>query len=475
MPKGTVRKVIVVDESLLKLDPGAIFNFEDNIVVIPWPLLGWLNYQMHNGNGNAMMASRAVKMLDDLVKGRDLSEGIPTPQGGFLIVEKECSFPKGSARIDMNDNDNFTIGVALKWKDRSDAPLEEDNLSSLKKLGRLGQVAIVTKNPALRLMAATWGVLAEDYLHDRVIQKSEELYSGIAHIEVADGDFRRIGELMYVGGTNNLHVPYEEVATIIDLPELLPNQCCVFVNGEEEKELLAVHKHNHDGEPYFRSVPKPRASNGHVHPRNNEQALAYALLTDPEITLVVLSGIAGGGKSLMTLHAGNEQLGKMGVGSIYSQVCICRSNWEMGKSLGYLKGDLKEKWEPWARPVLDLLELLEIKADNLEAMINGTDPRIHIMPINFIQGRSLNRRFLFLDESQNFTRDDVKAFITRAGAGTKVVLAGDIDQIVNPNLDPFSCGLAHVIQHMQGEDYFGCLNMRISERSDLAQNAADRL
>lgn len=474
MQKGTVRKVIVVDESLLKLDPSAIFNFGDNVVIIPWPLLGWLNYHMHNGNGNAMMAGRAVKLLDDLVKGRDLSQGIPTPQGGFLLVEKECFFPKGSTRIDISDNDNFTIGVALKWKGYSDSGVVADPLLS-RKFGKLGPVIIVTKNPALRLMAATWGVLAEDYLHDRVIQKSEELYSGLARIEVTDGDFRRIAELMYANGTNNLHVPGEDVGKIVALPELLPNQCCVFVNREEEKELLAIHKYNHDDGPYFRSVPKPKASNGHVHPRNNEQALAYALLMDPEITLVVLSGIAGGGKSLMALHAGNEQLGKMGVGSIYSQVCICRSNWEMGKSLGYLKGDLKDKWEPWARPVLDLLELLEIKADNLEAMINGTDPRIHIMPINFIQGRSLNRRFLFLDESQNFTRDDVKAFITRAGAGTKVVLAGDIDQIVNPNLDLFSCGLAHVIQHMQGEDYFGCLNMKISERSDLAQQAADLL
>jgi PhoH-like ATPase len=307
-----------------------------------------------------------------------------------------------------------------------------------------------------------------------VIEKPEELYSGIARVEVSDGEFRTLGGLLYNGGASTPRLPREEVSNVIKLPELLPNQCCVFASEGDDKELLALYKHNVDNKPYFRGVSKAKP-NSHVQPRNTEQVLAYALLTDPEVTLVVLSGIAGGGKSLMALLAGQEQAGKTHTNAIYQQTCVCRSNWEMGKSLGYLKGDLKDKWEPWARPVLDLLELLKVKIDDLEGMINGTNPDIQILPINFIQGRSLNKRFMILDEAQNFTRDEVRAFITRAGAGTKVVLTGDIGQIVNPYLDPFSCGLSHVIQRMQGKDYFGCLNLKISERSTLAQQAADLL
>jgi PhoH-like ATPase len=476
MTSDATRKVIVVEESLLRHDPTAILNFGNNVVVIPWPSLEGLDHQMRNGiNGNAAAARQALKILDGLRNGNDLSKGVPTPQGGFLLVEKGYYFPK-DIRIDIRESDNFTIGVALKWGNHRELFADQKGTKDpFLKFGRLGKVVIVTKNPALRIKAAACDIATEDYLNDRVIQKPEELYSGIARIEVSDDAFRTLGGLLYHGGVSTPRLPREEVGNVVKLPELLSNQCCVFVSEGEEKELLTLYKSNIGDEPYFRGVSKARPSNGHVHPRNTEQTLAYALLTDPETTLVVLSGIAGGGKSLMALLAGQEQGGRTNANAIYQQTCVCRSNWEMGKSLGYLKGDLKEKWEPWARPVLDLLELLRVKIDDLEGMINGTNPDIQILPINFIQGRSLNKRFMILDEAQNFTRDEVKAFITRAGAGTKVVLTGDIGQIVNPYLDPFSCGLSHVIQRMQGKDYFGCLNLKISERSTLAQQAADLL
>ena len=177
----------------------------------------------------------------------------------------------------------------------------------------------------------------------------------------------------------------------------------------------------------------------------------------------------------MALLAGREQTGKPGGKSLYLQMCICRSNYEMGKGLGYLKGTLVEKWAPWARPMFYLLELLDVKTTDLDKMIDGTDPEIQIMPINFIQGCSLNKRFMILDEAQNFNREEVKAFICRAGEGTKVVLTGDITQIVNSSLDQLSCGLSHAIQRMQGEENFGCLHLEKSERSSLAQQAADLL
>ena len=282
-----------------------------------------------------------------------------------------------------------------------------------------------TSKPLIRLVT-------QDYLSNRVIQKPEELYSGLARISVSDDEFRSLGRLLYSNGGVNPQLPVADIAGMVGLPTLSPNQCCVFASEGEErgKELLALYKYN-KGMPYFRCVPKPHSSNGNVHPRNSGQALSHALLIDPEITLVALSGIAGGGKSLMALLAGREQTGKLGGKSLYSQMCICRSNYEMGKGLGYLKGTLVEKWAPWARPMLYLLELLDVKTGDLDKMIDGTDPEIQIMPINFIQGCSLNKRFMILDEAQNFNREEVKAFICRAGEGTKVVLTGDITQIVN--------------------------------------------
>jgi PhoH-like ATPase len=473
MESDVMRKIIVIDQSILLNDSTAELNFQDNMVIFPWSELEELECQAANSdNVSSTAAKLALEALRSLQNGRDLSKGVPTPRGGFFLVEKDYYLPK-DIKIDIHNNGNSVIGAALKWKHRNEIRADKKGAHDpFEKFGPLGEVIVVTKNPALHLKASACGLITQDYLSNRVIQKPEELYSGLACTEVSDDAFRSLGDLFYSGGIAT-SVPMEKIADMVDLPKLFPNQCCIFASEGEARELLALYKYN-DGHPCFRSVPKPHPSNGRIHPRNNRQALSHALLMDPEITLVALSGIAGGGKSLMALLAGRDQtMGKPG-GKSYSQMCICRPNWEMGKALGYLKGDLTEKWAPWAAPILDLFELLEVKKD-LDKMIDGTDPEIQIMPINFIQGRSLNKRFLMLDEAQNFNREEAKAFICRAGEGTKVVLTGDVTQIVNPNLDLFSCGLSHVIQRMQGEEYFGCLHLERSERSSLAQHAADRL
>jgi predicted ribonuclease YlaK len=148
MANEAARKPIIVEESLLRHDPGAILNFGNNVVIIPWPTLEGLDHQMRNGvNGNAAAARQALKILDGLRNGNDLSRGVPTPQGGFLLVEKGYYFPK-DIRIDIRESDNFTIGVALKWANHSELFADQKGTKDpFAKFGRLGKVVIVTKNP----------------------------------------------------------------------------------------------------------------------------------------------------------------------------------------------------------------------------------------------------------------------------------------------------------------------------------------
>jgi len=173
------------------------------------------------------------------------------------------------------------------------------------------------------------------YLSNRVIQKPEELYSGLACTEVSDDAFRSLGDLFYSGGIAT-SVPMEKIADMVDLPKLFPNQCCIFASEGEARELLALYKYN-DGHPCFRSVPKPHPSNGRIHPRNNRQALSHALLMDPEITLVALSGIAGGESRLWRFSPAATKPWESPVGNL-TRRCAFVGQWEMGKALGYLKG-----------------------------------------------------------------------------------------------------------------------------------------
>ena len=98
---------------------------------------------------------------------------------------------------------------------------------------------------------------------------------------------------------------------------------------------------------------------------------------------------------------------------------------EAGENLGFLPGDLKEKINPYLRPLFDAIsEMIEPRVfkDLLENEI------IEIAPLAYMRGRTLNRAYVILDEAQNTTKEQMKMFLTRAGHGTKMVINGDVTQ-----------------------------------------------
>jgi PhoH-like ATPase len=218
---------------------------------------------------------------------------------------------------------------------------------------------------------------------------------------------------------------------------------------------------------------------------------AYVMLSDPTISLVTLSGIAGTGKTLMALVAGLEQVKPEKGRGYYNQIICVRPTQEMGNSLGYLKGTLADKMNPWARPIVDALQLIgdgreleafettppgKSTAFTLDALLNDSlESPVKVEPSNFMQGRSLHHKILLVDEVQNFRPGDAKKLITRAGKGTKVVLVGDVEQVENPNLDEVSNGLSYVTERMKGQPAFGHVTLKESERSPLAELAAKLL
>ncbi len=472
-------KVFIVDRSLLLHDPKSILSFQDNIVVVPASVLDEL---INGGNGAAAYAQQAIRILDSLCeKESDLYHGVKTASGGLILVDHHGYVPR---RFSLPDDAPYSsiISIALKWTLREEwtrkvkaRGSEHDIVTVFSKNFHITAVSIVTKDVKLRVKAHGYDVSSEDYLKGRVVEPDSHLYSGIIHIPIDKGDFGDVSRLICNGGGLR-----EDLKKMVSIPRVIPNQCCVFSAGDEER--LSIYKES-EGTPHFIHVPKPRPKpkekeekRQDIEPRNREQALALALLMDPAVEIVTLAGVAGSGKTLMALLAGIRQVDK----KLYERIIVYRSNVEIGQPLGFLPGSLDEKFAPWKRPIHDLLRLFPRNSEpEVSKKKRSSDPKdpllgrnIEIEPINFIQGRTLYKTYVIVDETQNFRPADLKKMITRVGEGTKIVLTGDIDQVENSYLDAMSNGLTYVIEKMKGQPLFGHVTFPRSVRSKLAEIAA---
>jgi phosphate starvation-inducible PhoH-like protein len=144
-----------------------------------------------------------------------------------------------------------------------------------------------------------------------------------------------------------------------------------------------------------------------------------------ESTLTIGIGPAGTGKTYLAIVMAVRALKRREA----SRVILSRPAVEAGERLGFLPGDLREKVDPYMRPLFDALgELLD---DSLigKYMERGT---LEVAPLAYMRGRTLSDAFVILDEAQNATDDQLKMFLTRLGSGSKMVVTGDVTQIDLP-------------------------------------------
>jgi len=142
--------------------------------------------------------------------------------------------------------------------------------------------------------------------------------------------------------------------------------------------------------------------------------------------LIFSIGAAGTGKTYLAVCYAVSELKK---GNI-EKIILTRPAVEAGESLGFLPGDLKEKVDPYLRPLYDALyDMLGVESVNqlIEKQV------IEIAPLAYMRGRTLENAFIILDEAQNATVDQLKMFLTRLGFNSKMVVTGDISQIDLPN------------------------------------------
>jgi PhoH-like ATPase len=210
--------------------------------------------------------------------------------------------------------------------------------------------------------------------------------------------------------------------------------------------------------------------------RNREQNFALNLLLDPEIDLVTILGPAGTGKTLLTLAAGLAQTLDT---SQFAEIIMTRVTIPLGEDIGFLPGTEEEKMEPWMGALMDNLEVLTQSAEGGNWGRAATNDllrnRIKIRSLNFMRGRTFMNRFVIIDEAQNLTPKQMKALLTRAGPGTKMVCLGNIAQIDTPYLTETTSGLTYVVNHFRGWAHSGHITLRRGERSRLADQASEIL
>jgi PhoH-like ATPase len=438
-------KLFVLDTNVILHDAGCLRNFEENDVAIPITVLEELD-RFKKGNEDINFQARAfLRRLDELT-GDVLSEsGTSLGHGlGHIRVVLQAENAKRLKSTFLDDcPDHRILEVALTLKER-EAPRS---------------VILVTKDTNLRMKAKALGLTAQDYSTDKV-ESVDKLYTGKRLVE---GLSSGMLEQFFV---DQGHVPAESFEAIKDP---IANENFILRNGS--RSVLA--SYNQKDKSFHRI---DRVSASHVIPRNAEQSFALQALMNPEIKLVTLTGKAGSGKTLLALAAAIECKSK------YRQILVARPAVPLSnRDLGFLPGDLSAKLDPYMQPLYDNMAVMKPPlsdpagsgAPKVQDLLSAN--QLEVTSLAYIRGRSLHRVFFIVDEAQNLTPHEIKTIITRAGEGTKIVFAGDIQQIDHPYLDSLSNGLSYLIDRMVGQPLFAHVTLEKGERSELAELASNLL
>ena len=201
-----------------------------------------------------------------------------------------------------------------------------------------------------------------------------------------------------------------------------------IINGTiEKKDIISsvnkfmIDEKNNSGKNIEYIIKTPKKS---VIPRSEKQKKYVRALKESEI--IISAGPAGTGKTFLAVAVALTMLLEKKI----ERIILSRPAVEAGERLGFLPGDMRDKVDPYLRPLYDsLYDLLDF--EKIQKKIEVGD--IEIAPLAFMRGRTLKNSFAILDEAQNATDTQIKMFLTRIGENSKIVINGDPSQIDLPN------------------------------------------
>ena len=186
-----------------------------------------------------------------------------------------------------------------------------------------------------------------------------------------------------------------------------------------------------------------------IIPRSEKQKGYVRALRQSDI--IISAGPAGTGKTFLAVAVGLTMLLEKKI----ERIILSRPAVEAGEKLGFLPGDMKEKVDPYLRPLYDALNDMLSFSEVLKKIETGM---IEIAPLAFMRGRTLSNAFIILDESQNTTAVQMKMFLTRLGENSKMIVNGDLSQVDLPS--GTKSGLRESINILNGVNEIGFIDFK---------------
>ena len=452
-------KTYIIDTNVLLSDARSMFAFEENEIILPFTALEELDKIKSRPNEVGANARECVRQLSELIA--------QNPTGALRTGVKIRS--GGTLRLAAVDDFIFDSPLGVDWE-----AANKDNhilnvcrgVAKLHKEADIPAPILVTRDILLRVKCDFLGIPCEDYKNARVVADADGIYGGVKHVDASEENIQDYWEC-----EKN---PNRELCLSLDedvVNSIVPNQFLILHDPNSTSQSVVRYTGKNKSLKVIHSTRSPVYG---LTPRNREQHLALDLLLDPEIKLVTLLGTAGGGKSMLSIAAGLEQVIEK---KIYKTFLICRPIVPVGNDIGFLPGDKKEKLDPWMAPIRDNLKQLLFSGRKTRYNEMTFDQFIEegvieIEAITYLRGRSISDAFILIDEAQNLSAHELKTIITRAGENTKIILNGDIEQIDAMYLDAVSNGLTIAIEKFKPYSIAGHITLIKGERSELASVAS---
>lgn len=437
------KKIFVLDTSVILYNHSAIYSFEENDVAIPITVVEELDHFKKGNDIKNFEAREFIRIMDKLSANHSLQNWIPIDQpnhGHFKVCMQGKTMGLDATEVfGENTADHRILNTVI----------------SLNEEYPRRKIVLVSKDINLRLKAKSLNISAEDFETGK-IKNIESLYTGKTIIE---GLTKAIIDNIY---SQNFCMPSD-----IGIQNPIPNH--YFILKSSRTSVLVFYN------PLSQRIERiEKESAFRITPRNGEQVFALHAITNPNVKLVTLQGVAGTGKTLLALAGALDQ--KRHFKQIYlARPIVPLSN----KDIGFLPGDIVSKLNPYMEPLWDNLKFIKSlfteKDKEYKQITDAVDQeKLKITPLAYIRGRSISNVFFIVDEAQNLTPHEVKTIITRAGENTKIVFTGDIYQIDTPYLDSQSNGLSYLIDKIRHHDIYAHVRLEKGERSNLA-NLANQL
>lgn len=452
-----MEKIYLLDTSVAVHDPDVLSKLANSEIIIPIAVLEELDKLKSQYSITGANARRFLKILDNL----NITGPVDLLSGSKLTID---TFGYDGIGVDKSYGDNRILACAMARNGAS--PL-----------------TVLSRDYNLRIRARVFGISAEDYSNDKYAASKDDLYTGTKVMENFPVD---LIDQFYIDGMLKVDEDF------VKENDIFPNMFLVLKNEDGGKSATC----RFYDDMTLRPLKGPTKAFG-MTTRNKEQSFALDLLFDDSVKLVTLSGMAGTGKTLLSVASGLQQVLEE---KRYEKLFIIKSTETVGKDIGALPGTKLEKMAPFIQSVMDNVAVLfnnnnkkkgtgkkssggnsaggggggrgeEVIQDPYLSLLleKGT---LEVESLAFLRGRSISNAFIILDELQNITPTETRTLISRLGNNSKICCTADHFQVDHKELNMFYNGATYVADKFKHYPIAGHVTLVKGERSELADLAA---